>query len=960
MCNAFDELYGHRAWRETGVDVDVVKQFCVKNGHPYYFIGGGILEDSYGPAEQFGRSIAFAALHGHAFFYSSARWISTWKVSDGLPPERLKREAKPQLEDLSKWRPWAGNPAPGTFFCSDLAEVRRQLLRSGRSPKVTMRGQTSIGSLRYVCRKKLDGQTGSCIVREMPADAETYKAFLKRLPRRIEYQGERLSGLSLKVFLALLTPERRMATPDEKKAIVAQQQHKCASCGEELDETCEFDHWPCLRQLVAGAQQKFQALCAPCHREATSHEPKQSRTLKSSFTKHAWQNYVLSPRPPQLAWCCNEDHRESAELAELDVRKCRRNALMHCAHRIPVFSALDNILPSVAGKLCDLSCVVNNRRASRLNTLPFVGDMWYSRVAVEYGLHMGLLEWSDIKWSLQASGHVDPNLLSEPLRLMIEAWQDVEMAKLSINSMIGLFLKDELEAFKVRTGGPDDNPGACQTRLFEYAPGECVLDYITVTRLHSNQTWRVLADLIMHTEAVRCAQMVYIVKSLGVPQRSIKCVKTDALILKGSLRPKSELLREAAEITFADLPHLRGRYGEKRQTFLDCRAAISGRPGDDELVFKLNASTDPAKAPRPLAGNYSEPHRCATPPQPLPDWKSVDAYVPGQGLFIRGMPGTGKSYFLRELIQKLRNQGLVVDVITKTHASAGNLGCGCVTADHYSYAHILNGSPQCDILCVDELTQIDTALWCLLARLLHLGIGFVCSGDFNQFPAIRDSWCGTPVVDGTLAKSDLLKELCCCNVLTLTENKRSDAALFDFYSGLVNNPRRLEKALADARRLFPVTNRPARYALVISHRRRRYLNKIANQQEAHGHPERFFYKAACESRTSDAPQDCLLWPGLQLLGQAGPCVKGLFYVVKSVCADGIVVAGPSGEIGVQAEKVCTWLRLAYAVTYAGCQGLTLAGIVRLEDTASPHFSLKSLYVGSSRATSASLLEVASP
>ena len=80
--------------------------------------------------------------------------------------------------------------------------------------------------------------------------------------------------------------------------------------------------------------------------------------------------------------------------------------------------------------------------------------------------------------------------------------------------------------------------------------------------------------------------------------------------------------------------------------------------------------------------------------------------------------------------------------------------------------------------------------------------------------------------------------------------------------------------------------------------------------------------------------------------------------MKSVCADGIVVTGPSGEIGVQAEKVCTWLRLAYAVTYAGCQGLTLAGIVRLEDTASPHFSLKSLYVGSSRATSASLLEVA--
>jgi hypothetical protein len=50
------------------------------------------------------------------------------------------------------------------------------------------------------------------------------------------------------------------------------------------------------------------------------------------------------------------------------------------------------------------------------------------------------------------------------------------------------------------------------------------------------------------------------------------------------------------------------------------------------------------------------------------------------------------------------------------------------------------------------------------------------------------------------------------------------------------------------------------------------------------------------------------------------------------------------------------LRLASALTYASCQGLTLKGRVRLE-TDSPNMTLRHLYVGISRATAADLVEV---
>ena len=135
------------------------------------------------------------------------------------------------------------------------------------------------------------------------------------------------------------------------------------------------------------------------------------------------------------------------------------------------------------------------------------------------------------------------------------------------------------------------------------------------------------------------------------------------------------------------------------------------------------------------------------------------------------------------------------------------------------------------------------------------------------------------------------------------------------------------------------------------------VNKLRNQQEALEHPERVFFEAANDARQADAPQSMFLWPGLQLLGSAGKCTKGVFFTVKSCDPEGVVVEGPDGSISVPAARVTAWLRLCYAICYASCQGLSLPGVVRLE-TSSPNFTLRCLYVGSSRATSSKLLEVA--
>jgi hypothetical protein len=147
----------------------------------------------------------------------------------------------------------------------------------------------------------------------------------------------------------------------------------------------------------------------------------------------------------------------------------------------------------------------------------------------------------------------------------------------------------------------------------------------------------------------------------------------------------------------------------------------------------------------------------------------------------------------------------------------------------------------------------------------------------------------------------------------------------------------------------------------MSHARRVAVNKTRNRQEymqkfakGQGPAQAVLVKAPPPTRAANNPQDMWLWPGIQLIGAGGLCKKGLFYEVADVRQD---IVNLTCGLSLTHEQAARSLRLAYALTYASCQGLTLRRVVRLE-TDSPNFTLKHLYVGISRATAADLVEVA--
>ncbi len=219
----------------------------------------------------------------------------------------------------------------------------------------------------------------------------------------------------------------------------------------------------------------------------------------------------------------------------------------------------------------------------------------------------------------------------------------------------------------------------------------------------SNTSFRPIHDHIMHTEATRMVQVFLIVSSLGIPQRSMKDVKTDAFILEKIPNKRKAFVENIANVTFKDLPNLRRKYQKVtvNQTFLDANGVhVKGIESEDK-VFKFYPGGEDNV--RKLQGAYSEPSRTAQIPVARGSWQQLSEetakqrILDGGSLLVLGAPGGGKTWWARELVTKLREKGQNVDIVSKTHAAVQNFGEGAVTADHWARRHVRNGAP--DAIC---------------------------------------------------------------------------------------------------------------------------------------------------------------------------------------------------------------------------------------------------------------------
>jgi hypothetical protein len=198
-----------------------------------------------------------------------------------------------------------------------------------------------------------------------------------------------------------------------------------------------------------------------------------------------------------------EELKEDFQIA--DVQRCRKRALELCAHDLPMFCVLDQIVERTEPVLGDL-CFVTARYKHCVTQLCYTGAGWMHRVQAEFLLHHGVITWADVSHTLTATAHYPADLLAGPLREMEAAWGGSPLAKLAVNSLIGLLSVDETRSYKLHSSRRDsDAPAGALKQVFHYADGETVYDFITSDSLLSDVSCRPLHDLALCSKAVRVA-----------------------------------------------------------------------------------------------------------------------------------------------------------------------------------------------------------------------------------------------------------------------------------------------------------------------------------------------------------------------------------------------------------------------------------------------------------------------
>ena len=389
------------------------------------------------------------------------------------------------------------------------------------------------------------------------------------------------------------------------------------------------------------------------------------------------------------------------------------------------------------------------------------------------------------------------------------------------------------------------------------------------------------------------------------------------------------------------------------------RALEALRHPDGTPVYRVEET-------RPLLGSRAPRMEAERPKQRR--WNGVDDSVghclAGNSLLLTGLPGTGKTHLARTIVARLREQGEAVHLVSKTHCSAQNLGLGAQTADHWVRRYVRGGSAQkLDWLVVEEITQLDMALWADLACVgLNADVKFLLLGDFRQLPAVLDSWAGRPI-SAPLEHSQLIRDLAGGHRHELTENMRSDPGIFNFVKWLRVGEEAcptLEQAKARLKELYPSKPGWPDTTLVISHSKRMAVNAAANRALAPEaskllqletqviHIDLGETQNGCsQTAPQNSPQSMRVWPGLRLMGAGGKIPKRVFVAVAEVEPDGVRL---DNGMRLKNQELLRATRPSHAVTYASCQGELAAGVATTASawTWSPAAS-RHLYVGASRA-----------
>ena len=546
--------------------------------------------------------------------------------------------------------------------------------------------------------------------------------------------------------------KREYLSKENKKIVKEKSKGLCANC-QLSSKIYEYDH---IKPLSSGGTNdidNFQILCPSCHQEKTTKEQQDGTQNIVSKIHSSFNNLVLEK-------VINTNHFQTHQFVEkiayekqegpvfkIDMKRCRKNNLYYSNYEFPVYSVMD-YPTEFSGKIkCGFYYVTSN------NNFPLRGSGWYCEALINHCLMHSIITIDDIWYEFTPSNKLPANYFCERIDFIVNSFEDKQLQKLAINALIGCWgiqkktsshtkfslAVDEASQWFVENNNVFINSHHLSENitLFE----GCYRNEVAV-----DDNAYPLYSMILQLEAIELHKLeVLIQENGGIPLER----NTDAILYQR----ETEI-----DITeyFWDKECKIEKYQNEGATYLrhESKAHFTRqnhilRDNEFKLNWKLHDLT----------------------PQQVFDLK--------EGMLINGRAGTGKTYYLNQLINIIKEKQLKYECLAPTNKSARLING--ITLDSLNFRSVFNNesivrwAKSINYLIVDEISMIHEKFYRLLTNIKKINpkiIFYIC-GDFSQLKPVNDTW------SGNYENSPVLKDLCLNNKLILTTCKRSDDILFN-------------------------------------------------------------------------------------------------------------------------------------------------------------------------------------
>jgi hypothetical protein len=701
----------------------------------------------------------------------------------------------------------------------------------------------------------------------------------------IKFTNQSIGNLLLELKSKYFTEERKSFSNKERDEVLQLCNGKCKSCNTILNKSYHIDH---IRPISNGGNnsvENLQSLCGTCHRDKSRQENEHCEYIAmddalSSFniqnTKLLQSNFFRKLAFTEELSKPNRDDN----LFGIDISKCRRNILLHSKYDFCVFSVLDNI------EVFDGALKLGIYYIECDNVFPMRGNMFYTFPIVKYALEKQLITLNNIKYQILPSSTLKKDYFNDFIDYLLNTVfkNTKELQKLSVNSLIGLFgrRKNSFIQHKICNRNDIDDIGCVYEEFHKPLMNNINDDIIAITgevNINKVESYFPIHMQILDEEAVELHKMVcYITEKGGIP----RILKTDCVIYNAY-----------DEIDFNNF------YWDDRQT-------IKKYKGLGDEVLSLVRGMDIKNTEKLVIDfqTYNEYNE---------DEDVINQIIhSNKGCLILGAAGTGKTYLINKLVDKLKDKKILR--LAPTNISA--LLISGQTLDKFTHSFTNSKGTKTkyndlDYVFIDEISMVRCLFYKVLISLKHHNpnIKFIISGDFYQLPPVENK------IMKSYENSNALFELVDGNKLTLSKCKRSDDTLYNICDKVKLNQFVDINTFSKCKSYLNISFTNKQRIIVNNECIERYIKET---NKPFIHIPKLYY--------DDNSQEYRLCEGMPLISRINLKSKCIFnnelYNVKKIKPNTIIVSNRMNEVEIDIDDIPRLFNVAFCITVHKSQGQT--------------------------------------